>query len=143
MKTYSPSAKDIVREWHMIDASGKTLGRLATQVSCLLMGKHKSIYTPHIDTGDYVIVVNAAKVKVSGKKMTQKIYYRYSGYPGGLKKPTFENVFERNPIRVIEIAVKGMLPHNSLGAAMFRKLRVYPNNTHPHQAQIGKKEDDN
>lgn len=143
MKTYTPSAKNIVREWHMIDASGMTLGRLATQVSCLLMGKHKSIYTGNIDTGDYVVVINAAKIKVSGKKMTQKIYYRYSGYHGGLKKPTFEKVFERNPARVIEMAVKGMLPHTSLGADMYRKLRVYSDDVHPHQGQIGKRESDN
>jgi large subunit ribosomal protein L13 len=142
LKTYTPGAKDIVHEWHIIDASGKILGRLATQVSCLLMGKHKSIYAPHIDTGDYVIVVNAAKIKVSGKKMVQKMYYRHSGYPGGLKEQTFENVFEHNHARVIEKAVKGMLPHNSLGATMFRKLRVYPDNIHPHHAQVGKRESD-
>ena len=142
MKTYTPSAKDIVRKWHVIDASDKMLGRLAVQVARLLMGKHKTIFAPHIDTGDYVVVINAAKIKVSGKKTEQKIYYRYSGYHGGLKKPTYGNVFERNPSRVIELAVKGMLPHNSLGAAMFRKLRVYSNDVHPHHGQLAERESD-
>jgi large subunit ribosomal protein L13 len=135
MKTYSTKAKDIEREWWVIDAADKTLGRVATQVANLLMGKHKPIYTPHIDTGDYVVVVNAAKVKVTGKKAEQKIYYRYSGYPGGLKSPSFKELFSQNPSRVIELAVKGMLPHNNLGRAMFKKLKVYPGNEHPHQAQ--------
>lgn len=142
MKTYTPSAKEIVHKWHVIDASDKILGRLAVQIVVLLMGKHKAIYAPHIDTGDYVVVINAAKVKVSGKKTVQKIYYRYSGYHGGLKKPTYADVFERNPARVIELAVKGMLPHNSLGAAMFRKLRVYSNDVHPHNGQLDKKGSD-
>ena len=142
MKTYTPSAKDIVHEWHVIDASDKMLGRLAVQVARLLMGKHKAIYAPHIDTGDYVVIINAAKIKVSGKKTEQKIYYRYSGYHGGLKKPTYANVFKHNPARVIELAVKGMLPHNSLGAAMFRKLRVYSNDVHPHHAQLAERGSD-
>ncbi len=136
MKTYTPSAKDIVHKWHVIDASDKILGRLAVQVASLLMGKHKATFAPHIDTGDYVVVINAAKIKVSGKKPEQKIYYRYSGYHGGLKKPTYNTVFKRNPARVIELAVKGMLPHNSLGAAMFRKLRVYSDDVHPHRGQL-------
>jgi large subunit ribosomal protein L13 len=135
MKTYSPKAKDIERGWWVIDAADKTLGKVATEAANLLMGKHKPIYTPHIDTGDYVVVVNAAKVKVSGKKAEQKIYYRYSGYPGGLKSPSFKELFSQNPSRVIELAVKGMLPHNRLGRAMFKKLKVYPGNEHPHQAQ--------
>ena len=142
MKTYTPSAKEIVHKWHVIDASDKILGRLAVQVVVLLMGKHKAIYAPHIDTGDYVVVINAAKIKVSGKKTVQKIYYRYSGYHGGLKKPTYADVFKGNPARVIELAVKGMLPHNSLGAAMFRKLRVYSNDVHPHDGQLVKRESD-
>jgi large subunit ribosomal protein L13 len=136
MKTYSPKAKDIEREWWVIDAADKTLGRIATQVANLLMGKHKPIYAPHIDTGDYVVVVNAAKVKVTGKKAKQKVYYRHSGYPGGLKSQRFEELFGKDPGRVIELAVKGMLPHNSLGRAMFKKLRVYPGHEHPHEAQI-------
>jgi large subunit ribosomal protein L13 len=136
MKTYSPKAKDIEREWWVIDVADKTLGKIATQVANLLMGKHKPIYAPHIDTGDYVVVINAAKVKVTGKKAEQKIYYRHSGYPGGLKSRRFEELFSKDPVLVIELAVKGMLPHNRLGRAMFKKLKVYPGNEHPHQAQI-------
>ncbi len=109
---------------------------MVTQVASLLMGKHKPIYAPHIDTGDYVVVINAAKVKVTGKKAEKKLYYRHSGYPGGLKSQSFEELLSKNPVRVIELAVKGMLPHNSLGRAMFKKLKVYPGNEHPHQAQI-------
>jgi len=136
MKTYSPKAKDINREWRVIDATDKTLGRMVTQVASLLMGKHKPIYAPHIDTGDYVVVINAAKVHVTGKKAEQKLYYRHSGYPGGLKSQSFEELLRKDPVRVIELAVKGMLPHNSLGRAIFKKLKVYPGNEHPHQAQI-------
>jgi large subunit ribosomal protein L13 len=136
MKTYSPKAKDIEREWWVIDAKDKTLGRIATQIAKLLMGKHKPIYAPHIDTGDYVVVINAAKVKVTGEKAEQKIYYRHSGYPGGLKSQRFEELFGKDPVRVIELAVKGMLPHNRLGRAMFKKLKVYTGSEHPHQAQI-------
>jgi large subunit ribosomal protein L13 len=136
MKTYSPKAKDIERKWWLIDATDKRLGRLATQVANLLMGKHKTIYAPHTDTGDYVVVINAAKVKVTGNKAEQKVYYRYSGYPGGLKSQKFEDLLRANPSRVIELAVKRMLPHNSLGRAMFKKLKVYPGNEHPHRAQI-------
>ena len=136
MKTYSTKAKDIERKWWVIDAADKTLGRIATQVANLLMGKHKPLYAPYIDTGDYVVVVNAAKVKVTGKKAKQKVYYRHSGYPGGLKSQRFEELFGKDPSRVIELAVKGMLPHNSLGRAMFKKLKVYPGNEHPHQAQV-------
>jgi large subunit ribosomal protein L13 len=135
MKTYSTKAKDIERQWWLIDAADKTLGRVATEVANLLMGKHKPIYAPYIDTGDYVVVVNASKVKVTGKKAEQKIYYRHSGYPGGLKGPAFKEVFDRDPGRVIELAVKGMLPHNRLGRAMFKKLKVYPGDEHPHDAQ--------
>ena len=119
----------------MVDAADKTLGKVATEAASLLMGKHKPLYAPYIDTGDYVVVVNAAKVKVTGKKAEQKIYYRYSGYPGGLKSPSFKDVFSKDPRRVIELAVKGMLPHNRLGRVMFKKLKVYPGNEHPHQAQ--------
>lgn len=137
MKTYSTKAKDIEREWVVIDAADRTLGSVATQVASLLSGKHKPIYAPYIDTGDYVVVVNAAKIKVTGKKAEKKIYYRYSGYPGGLKSQSFKQLFSKNPSRVIELAVKGMLPHNHLGRAMFEKLRVYPGDEHPHQAQTG------
>jgi len=136
MKTYSPKARDIEREWWVIDATDKTLGKIATQVANLLMGKHKPIYAPHIDTGDYVVVINAAKVKVTGKKAEQKIYYRHSGYPGGLKSQSFQELFSKDPVRVMELAVRGMLPHNRLGRAMFKKLKIYPGNEHPHQAQI-------
>ena len=136
MKTYSTKAKDIERQWHVIDASGKILGKLATEVANLLMGKHKPMFVPHMDTGDYVVVLNAGKVRVTGKKRTQKTYYRHSGYPGGLKSETFEQMITNHPTRVIELAVKGMLPHNSLGRAMLRKLKVYTGDSHPHQAQV-------
>ena len=135
MKTYSTKAKDIERQWWVIDAADRTLGKVATQAASLLMGKHKPIYAPYIDTGDYVVVTNAAKVRVTGKKPEQKIYYRYSGYPGGLKSAAFKEIFGKDPTRVIELAVKGMLPHNRLGRAMFKKLKVYTGNEHPHQAQ--------
>ena len=136
MKTYSTKASDIKRDWHVIDASAKPLGRLATEVAQLLKGKHKPIYTRHLDTGDFVIVVNAEKVRVTGNKAKQKVYYRHSGYPGGLKAITFEAMMAKHPTRIIEHAVKGMLPKNPLGRAMFRKLKVYEGPTHPHGAQI-------
>ena len=136
MKTYSTKAKNVERQWHTIDASGKTLGRLATQIAGLLMGKHKPYYVPYLDTGDYVIVLNASKIRITGNKAKQKIYYRHSGYPGGLKEITFEKLLKTHPTRVIEYAVKGMLPHNRLGNAMFKKLKVYDGDSHPHQAQI-------
>lgn len=136
MKTYSTKTSDINRTWHVIDASEKTLGRLASEVAVLLKGKHKPVYSPHMDVGDYVIIVNAAKVKVTGKKMTQKIYYRHSQYPGGLKSISLGKMMETHPTRAIEYAVKGMLPHNALGRAMLRKLKVYPGAEHPHKAQV-------
>ncbi|TET15246.1 MAG: 50S ribosomal protein L13 [Dehalococcoidia bacterium] len=136
MRTYSTKASDIEREWWVMDASGKILGRLASEVARLLKGKHKPIYSPHLDVGDYVVVVNAAKVRVTGNKLTQKIYYRHSQYPGGLKSTSLKRMMETYPTRVIEHAVKGMLPHNRLGAAMFKKLKVYPGAEHPHQAQV-------
>ncbi len=136
MRTYSTKVSDIEREWWVLDASGKTLGRLASEVARLLKGKHKPIYSPHLDVGDYVIVVNAAGVRVTGNKLTQKIYYRHSGYPGGLKSTSLKRMMETYPTRVIEHAVKGMLPHNRLGAAMFKKLKVYPGAEHPHQGQV-------
>ena len=136
MKTYSTKIADIERQWHVIDASGKILGRLATQIARLLMGKHKPIFSPNQDTGDFVIVINADKVHVSGNKAKQKLYHRHSGYPGGLKSITLEKMMQTNPTRVIELAVKGMLPHTRLGAKMKKKLRVYAGDTHPHLAQI-------
>jgi len=141
MKTYSPKASDIERKWWVIDASGKTLGRLATEIARLLRGKHQPIYTPHLDCGDYVAVVNAEKVRVTGKKASEKVYYRHSGYPGGLKSVTLGRLMATHPTRVIEHAVKGMLPHNRLGRAMYRKLRVYVGPTHPHQGQVGQAEE--
>ena len=135
MKTYSTKASDIERQWHVIDASGKVLGRLATQVAGLLMGKHKPIFSRHLDTGDFVVVINADKVLVTGNKAKQKLYYRHSGYPGGLKSISLEKMMQTNPTRVIEHAVKGMLPHTRLGATMMKKLKVYVGETHPHQTQ--------
>jgi len=136
MKTYATKAKDIERQWHVIDASGKTLGRLTTQIATLLMGKHKPQFAPYLDCGDYVVVLNASKVKITGNKARQKTYYRHSGYPGGLKAVNFEKMLQTHPERIIENAVKGMLPHNRLGNAMFKKLKVYEGDSHPHQAQI-------
>ena len=136
MKTYSTKISDIEREWWVIDASGKTLGRLASEIAKLLKGKHKPIYSTHLDVGDHVIVINAAKVRVTGNKLTQKIYYHHTQYPGGLRSTDLRRMLETHPTRVIEHAVKGMLPHNRLGAAMFKKLRVYPGPEHPHQSQV-------
>lgn len=136
MKTYSTKANDIQRKWHIIDASGKTLGKVATEAVTLLMGKHKPIYVPHMDTGDYVIVLNAEKVKVTGNKLDDKKYYRYTGYPSGLRQETLGEMLAKHPTRVIEHAVKGMLPHTTLGKAMLKKLKVYAGDSHPHQAQV-------
>jgi len=138
MRTYSVKASDIERRWWVIDASGEVLGRLATEVACLLRGKGKPTYSPHLDAGDFVVVINAAKVRVTGKKAREKIYYRHSGYPGGLKSITFGQMQETRPTRLIEHAVKGMLPHNRQGRAMARRLKVYTKAAHPHQAQIRK-----
>ena len=136
MKTYSTKPSDIERQWHVVDASGKILGRMATEVARLLMGKHKPIFSPNLDTGDYVIVINADKVRFTGNnKAEQKLYYRHSGYPGGLKSVSLGKTMQTNPERVIEHAVKGMLPHNRLGAKMRKKLKVYAGDTHPHLAQ--------
>jgi len=136
MKTHATKAKDVERQWHVIDASGQTLGKLATRVATLLMGKHKPSYAPYLDVGDFVVVLNATKVKVTGKKPKQKTYYRHSGYPGGIKGETYEELMTSHPTRIIEHAVKGMLPHNRLGNAMFKKLKVYTGDSHPHQAQV-------
>lgn len=135
MKTYVTKPAEVEREWFVVDASGKTLGRLATEVARILRGKHKPIYSPMIDVGDYVIVVNAEKVRVTGRKLTQKFYYRHSGYPGGFKQVSLRDMLARHPTRVIEYAVRGMLPKNALGRRMFKKLKVYAGPDHPHQAQ--------
>jgi len=135
MKTYSPRAADIKREWHLIDASDQTLGRLASRVARLLLGKHKPIFSRHMDTGDYVVVINAEKIRVTGDKAKQKLYYRHSGYPGGLKSVSLERMLETHPTRVIEHAVKGMLPHTRLGARMARRLRVHAGEAHPYRGQ--------
>ncbi len=136
MKTYSVKPADIERQWHVIDASDKILGKTASQVARLLMGKHKPIFSPHLDTGDFVVVINADKIRVTGNKAKQKLYYRHSGYPGGLKSITLEKLLQTKPTRVIEHAIKGMLPHTRLGAMMIKKLKIYAGDTHPHQAQV-------
>jgi large subunit ribosomal protein L13 len=135
MKTYVATPDSRERNWLVVDASGKTLGRLATQIADLLRGKRKPEYTPHIDTGDYIVVVNATKVTVTGNKAHAKVYYSHSGYPGGLKEARFEGLLAKAPHRVIERAVKGMLPKGPLGRAMYRKLKVFPGATHSHSAQ--------
>ena len=135
MKTYSVKANEIKREWYLINAEGKTLGRLASEIAKILKGKHKPIYSPHLDCGDYVIVINAEKIHVTGRKLDQKIYYRHSGYPGGLKSITLREQLAKHPERVIKAAVKGMLPKNRLGRKMLKKLKVYAGDSHPHQAQ--------
>ena len=136
MKTYSTKASDIKREWHVIDASGKVLGRLATQIAGLLMGKHKPIFCRHLDIGDFVVVINAEQVRVTGNKAKQKLYYRHSGYPGGLKSVSLERVMQTHPTRVIEHAVKGMLPHTRLEAKMMKRLRIFAGEAHPYQGQV-------
>jgi large subunit ribosomal protein L13 len=136
MKTYSTKAKDINRHWHIIDANDKILGKIATEAANLLMGKHKTMFSPNMDTGDYVIVVNASKVKVTGNKVTDKMYYRHSMYPGGLKVISFQKMLQQHPDRIIEHAVKGMLPKNKLGSAMIKKLKIYAGDNHPHKAQV-------
>jgi len=135
MKTYSANQHTVQRDWYLVDASGKTLGRLAAEVARRLRGKHKPVYTPHVDTGDYIVVVNAGKVAVTGNKLAAKQYHRFTGYIGNLKTETLAEALQRHPERVIEIAVKGMLPKNPLGRAMYRKLKVYPGAEHPHAAQ--------
>ena len=134
-KTSVPSINSIDRQWYLVDAENQTLGRLATEVASVLRGKNKASYTPHLDTGDFVVVVNADKVRVSGSKPQQKLYRRHSGRPGGMKVETFAHLQERLPERIVEKAIKGMLPHNALGRQMFRKLKVYKGADHPHAAQ--------
>ena len=136
MKTYSTKINDVERKWHVLDASDRTLGKLATEAASLLMGKHKPIYSPNLDTGDNVIVFNAAKVQVTGDKLKKKQYYRHSGYPGGFKSISLEKMMQDNPTRVVELAIKGMLPRTRLGAQMLKKLRVYSDESHPHRAQV-------
>ena len=135
MKTYAVKAGDIQRKWYVADADGKTLGRFASTVAKILRGKHKPIYSPHLDTGDHVIVVNAANIVVTGKKAQQKQYYHHSGYPGGLKSMSYGELMEKRPEKILEHAIRGMLPHNSLGRQMFRKLRIYAGPDHVHQSQ--------
>jgi len=136
MKTYVTKASDIKREWHVIDASDRILGKLATQAAGLLMGKHKPIFSRNLDVGDFVVIINADKIRVTGNKAKQKLYYRHSGYPGGFKSISLEKMMQTNPTRVVEYAVKGMLPHTRLGASMKKKLKVYAGDTHPHLAQV-------
>lgn len=135
MKTFSAKAAETNHDWFVVDAAEKTLGRLASEIAHRLRGKHKPEYTPHVDTGDYIVVINAEKIRVTGKKTTDKIYHSHTGYPGGLKSISFEKLIDKAPERVIQGAVKGMLPRNPLGRAMFRKLKVYAGSEHPHSAQ--------
>jgi large subunit ribosomal protein L13 len=135
MKTLSAKPAEVVRDWYLIDADGKTLGRLSTEIARRLRGKHKPIFTPHVDTGDYIIVINAEKVKVTGNKEKAKIYYHHTGYIGNMKSASLGKLRETHPERIIQTAVKGMLPKNSLGRAMFKKLKVYAGGEHGHQAQ--------
>lgn len=135
MKSYMAKPADIDRKWHIIDASGQKLGRLSSEVASILRGKHKPTYTPHMDTGDYVIIINAEKIELTGDKLHQKKYRYYTGYPGGLREIDYQTMLDKRPEKAIEIAVKGMLPHNRLGRKMFKKLKVYRGGEHPHQAQ--------
>ena len=135
MKTFSAKPAEVKRDWYVIDAEGKTLGRMATEIARRLRGKHKPEYTPHVDTGDYIIVVNAEKVHVTGNKQQDKMYYHHTGYPGGIRSINFDKLIDHAPHRVIERAVKGMLPKNPLGRAMFRKLKIYAGPEHTHVAQ--------
>ena len=135
MTTVSAKPNEVRRDWYLIDAEGKTLGRMASEIARRLKGKHKPIYTPHVDTGDYIVVINAEKVRVTGNKLKDKIYYHHTGYVGNLKSISLEKLLQKAPERAIQQAVKGMLPRNPLGRAMFRKLKVYAGPEHPHQAQ--------
>ena len=135
MKTFSAKPETVRRDWYLVDAEGKTLGRLATELARRLRGKHKPVYTPHVDTGDYIVVINAEKIRVTGRKLKDKIYHRHTGYIGNMRHEPLEQLLERAPERAIEIAVKGMLPRNPLGRQMFRKLKVVRGPNHPHQAQ--------
>ena len=135
MKRFIAKKETVKQDWYVIDAADKTLGRLATQIASRLRGKHKPIYTPHVDTGDFIVVVNAEKVRLTGNKLEDKKYYHYTGYPGGLREKTAGELLKKKPTQILEFAVKGMLPKNSLGRAMFKKLKVYTGASHPHEAQ--------
>jgi len=135
MKTFSAKGHEVKRDWLLFDASNLVLGRLAAQIALRLRGKHKAEYTPHVDTGDYIVVINAEKIRVTGNKFDDKMYHRHSGYPGGIKSVPFKKMQQKNPTRIIELAVKGMLPKNPLGREMYRKLKVYTGSEHPHTAQ--------
>jgi large subunit ribosomal protein L13 len=135
MKTFSARKEDVKHGWYVVDATDKTLGRFSTEIANRLRGKHKAEYTPHVDTGDYIVVVNAEKIRVSGNKTTDKTYYHHTGYPGGIKSITFDKLIDKAPERVIEMSVKGMMPKNKLSRAMLGKLKVYAGNEHPHTAQ--------
>jgi large subunit ribosomal protein L13 len=141
-KTFTLKAADIAHQWYVVDAAGKTLGRLSSDIAHVLRGKHKPTFTPHMDNGDYVIVVNAEKIRVTGKRAEQKMYYAHSGYPGGLKARAYKDVLQTHPRRILEHSVRGMLPRNTLGAAMYRRLKVYAGPTHPHQGQTPRNLDD-
>ena len=141
-KSFTLKAADIDHRWYVVDAGGKTLGRLSSDIAHVLRGKHKPTFTPHMDNGDYVIVVNAEKIRVTGKRAEQKMYYSHSRYPGGLKARAYKDVLHTHPRRILEHAVRGMLPHTSLGAAMYRRLKVYAGPTHPHQGQTPRNLDD-
>ncbi len=135
MKTFSARKEDVKHGWYVVDATDKTLGRFSTEIANRLRGKHKAEYTPHVDTGDYIVVVNAEKIRVTGNKATDKTYYHHTGYPGGIKSISFEKLIDKAPERVIQMAVKGMMPKNKLSRAMLSKLKVYAGNEHPHTAQ--------
>jgi large subunit ribosomal protein L13 len=135
MKTFSAKGHEVVHDWYLVDGTDKVLGRLASEIALRLRGKHKPEFTPHVDTGDFIVVVNAEKIRVTGSKATDKKYYRHSGYPGGITETNFEKMQARFPGRALEIAVKGMLPKGPLGYAMIKKLKVYPGDSHPHSAQ--------
>ena len=134
-KSFTPRAVDIERQWFVVDAEGKTLGRLASRIAHILRGKHKPTYSPHMDLGDHIVVINAEKIRVTGRKAEKKVYYRHTGYPGGLRTTTYEDMLNKHPERILRIAVKGMMPNNILGRQMFKKLRVYVGPEHDHAAQ--------
>lgn len=141
MKTFSAKPETVKRDWYVVDAEGKTLGRLSTEIASRLRGKHKPEYTPHVDTGDYIVVINAEKVRVTGRKASNKMYYRHTGFPGGLREVSFEKLIAHKPEMVIEKAVKGMLPKGPLGREMYRKMKVYAGTEHPHASQQPQKLD--
>jgi large subunit ribosomal protein L13 len=141
MKTLSAKPETVTRDWYVVDAAGKTLGRLSTEIARRLRGKHKAEYTPHVDTGDYIVVVNASQVRVTGKKASNKMYYSHTGFPGGIKSINFEKLVEKAPEQIIQKSVKGMLPSGPLGRAMFKKLKIYAGAEHPHAAQQPKELD--